>query len=314
LSLVKDLLDVTSYEQGLKPEYLILNLHTFLKSFHKDFDLQASQKKVGFHYDNSVPDWMVLADPDRMYQLLQNLVTNALKFTESGKNIFLKVTPFQGRRKSDPSFPMIIISIKDEGKGIPESELQKIFDKFTQLKESSRQGGRGLGLTVAKQISTLHDGNLWVESKQGQGSTFFVLLPHVLSLADKMPAPNQKRVLVVEPQEEKRLKNYQCLTEWGYELVFAKDGVEAVTLLHHIRPQAIILTRDLTKISSAEVSRLLKSTPVGQSTAIFLAVEKNQPILGNLEDKLLIDSKLVLPLEKHHWDACLAAHKSLKAA
>lgn len=67
---------------------------------------------------------------------------------------------------------MLVVSIRDEGRGIPQKELQKIFDRFTQIKEQSRSDGRGLGLTVAKQISTLHDGNIWVESEEGKGSTF----------------------------------------------------------------------------------------------------------------------------------------------
>ncbi|MFM8313384.1 MAG: sensor histidine kinase, partial [Deltaproteobacteria bacterium] len=221
INLVNDLLDVMSFEQGLKPQYQLFSLDSLLRPFHQDYQFQALQKGIHFHYSNSLIDWRVLADSDRIKQLMQNLVVNAMKFTEKGKNIFLNVSQFQGRRKSDPPYPMLVVSIKDEGRGIPQKELQKIFDRFTQIKEHSRSEGRGLGLTVAKQISTLHDGNIWVESEEGQGSTFFVLFPHVISRtmsSDFGGRPHElRKILVIESSEKRRENTFEILKRWGYE-------------------------------------------------------------------------------------------------
>jgi signal transduction histidine kinase len=287
LTLVRDLLDVMALEQGLKPHYQIISLHGLMQEFYEDYQIQAKEKKIQFHYHNPVPTWNVLADSDRIRQLLQNLFTNALKFTESGKNIFLNVVPFQGRRKKDPPHPMVVISLKDEGKGIPQNELQKIFDRFVQIKENGREGGRGLGLSVAKQISTLHDGNIWVESEPGKGSTFFVLFPHTLSAF----MPSQKtRVLVAEPSETRRQELGKKLKRWGYEVDFAEDGIEAVTLLYHHGSSALLLSQNLSKISTSEVTCLLRSDPALNSIPLVLTLPTQ--VETTVPSTCLVDSVL----------------------
>jgi signal transduction histidine kinase len=303
IHLVKDLLDVTSLDQGLKPHYQLLNLDSVLEEFYRDYAFQAQQKNVHFHYQNDIRSWRVLGDADRVRQLLQNLFTNALKFTEPGKNIFLEVISFQGRRKTDPPYPMVIISLRDEGPGIPKDEIQKIFDRFNQIKEYSRTEGRGLGLSVAKQISQLHDGNVWAESEQGQGSTFRVLFPHVISRAkaDALQFP-PKKVLVVEPNNVIRQNQYQKLRDWGHQVVFAKDGVEAVTFAFHEWPDLIVLPPELTKISAPEVTRMLKSDPIGGGTPVLLALP---PGRTTGLDAYVVDGVLQLPLTDKVWKEVL---------
>lgn len=275
MGLVNDLLDVMSFEQGLKPQYQLFHLDSLLRPFHKDYQFQSQQKGVHFHYNNPLVDWRVLADSDRIKQLMQNLVVNAMKFTEKGKNIYLNVSQFHGRRKSNPPYPMMVVSIKDEGKGIPQKELQKIFDRFTQIKEHSKSDGRGLGLTVAKQISTLHDGNIWVESEEGVGSTFFVLFPHVISRTMSpdfiIDSSGTKTILIVEPLEKRRESCFEILKRWGYKLIFANDGVDAVTLGFYHLPQLVILSENLAKMGEEQVVDTLKSDPLTAHIKVALA-------------------------------------------
>lgn len=296
ITLVNDLMDVMAYEQGLKPQYGMLSLHDFLSEFYKDYSFQSEQKKIHFHYHNPVPDWRALADADRIRQLLQNLFMNALKFTASGKNIYLNVTAFTGRRKNDPPYPMLVVSLRDEGKGIPQKELQKIFDKFTQVKDQARQEGRGLGLTVAKQISTLHDGNIWVESEEGKGSTFNVLFPHVISRTDA-PALNERLIVVAEPNEKKREEQYGVLNRWGYQVHFAKDGVEAITYAFYHLPGTVILSENLGKISEEEVANILKADVLTREMALLLAQSPENPSNKNYSD-IPFDAFMKLPLNK----------------
>ncbi len=298
LTLVKDLLDVTALEQGLRPQYQVLKLDDLLKEFFSDYRLQAEQKNVRFHYTNPVQSWKVLADGDRIRQLLQNLFTNALKFTDPGKNIYLDVAPFQGRRKTDPPYPMLVIKLRDEGKGIPASEMRKIFDRFVQIKEQSREGGRGLGLTVAKQISTLHDGNIWVESEEGKGSTFSVLFPHTISQPDLFfQVRDTPHLLVAEPSAEKRKSLFGMLEQGGYRVSFVSDGVEAITHLFHCRPSALILSSELAKISIAEVTYLLKSDSQSAQVPILLA-SSNHAQAAKQQESTLADAVLSLPIKK----------------
>jgi two-component system sensor histidine kinase GlrK len=114
----------------------------------------------------------VLIDPERISQLLENLVGNALKFTDTKGS----VTVSTALKNSDDM--AIEVSVSDTGCGIHEKNLNKIFDKFRRIesgKETAR--GTGLGLSIAKHIITVHGGKIWVESTPGKGSTFFFTLP-----------------------------------------------------------------------------------------------------------------------------------------
>lgn len=297
IGLVTDLLDVMSFEQGLKPQYQLFYLNDLLAEFHRDYQAQADQKKIKLHYENPVPEWRILADIDRVRQLLQNVVTNAIKFTDRGKNIYLTVTPFKGRRKADPIYPMVVIAVRDEGKGIPEKEIQKVFDRFSQLRDQSRGEGRGLGLTVAKQISNLHDGNIWVESTEGKGSTFSVLLPHVISRTQ--PVLKQDRtmplILVAEPVPSRRVEYFAPLEDLGVEIVYAKDGVDALGLLYHLEPDACILTGKLPKMDVLEVVGVVKSDVLTSTIPLFLAGEEAEKLENHL-DTHKFDRFLRLPM------------------
>ncbi len=308
IKLVNDLLDVMSFEQGFQPKYQLISLDGFLKDFHKDYSQQAIEKKITFEYENAVPDWRVMADSDRIRQILQNLFANAIKFTESKKHIYLRVTPFIGRRKSDPPHPMVIISLRDEGKGIPPREMQRLFDRFSQIKDHSTPEGRGLGLTVAKQISQLHDGNVWVESEEGKGSTFHLLLPHVISRhgknTEERAARTKPLIIVAEPSEERRELFFQGMEAWGSQVVFARDGVEAVALTFHHLPDAVILTPDITRFQVDDVLEVLKGNKLTQTIPVFLAASENEDIKERF-DNHLFDRILKLPLTQSDFETTL---------
>lgn len=317
ITLVNDLLDVMSFEQGLKPQYEMLSLHSFLKEFHADYSAQAEQKGISVQYDNPVKEWRVLADADRIRQLLQNLFVNAVKFTEKNHKIYINVMPFTGRRKNDPPYPMIIVSIKDEGRGIPQKELQKIFDRFTQVKDASRHEGRGLGLTVAKQISTLHDGNIWVQSVEGEGSTFFVLFPHVISRIIpqvKTDPKAKKKVVVTEVNVERREGYFELMGRWGYEPIFAKNGVEAITLSFHHMPELVLLQTNLNKLEEAQVANILKLDPLTASIPVILGIEGNPNPLEPQKgfDELAYDAVMKLPFSKETFEAAVEKASSKK--
>jgi signal transduction histidine kinase len=112
----------------------------------------------------------VSCDPDKIRQVLSNLVTNAIKFSPDGGEIELGVE----ERGADA-----VLHCRDTGIGIPAPEQEKIFEKFYQVDSTAtrRFGGAGLGLSIAKEIVLLHGGRIWVESAPGAGSTFFVSLP-----------------------------------------------------------------------------------------------------------------------------------------
>ena len=109
-------------------------------------------------------------DTERFLQVLRNVIGNALKFTPEGGRVNVSVRTIDGGLQ---------ISVADTGPGIPEKNLTTIFEKFQQVnpKGPYKTKGTGLGLAIAKQVITHHGGKIWAESKLGEGSTFFILLP-----------------------------------------------------------------------------------------------------------------------------------------
>ncbi|HEY8540862.1 MAG TPA: HAMP domain-containing sensor histidine kinase, partial [Pseudothermotoga sp.] len=132
----------------------------------------AKSKNVRLECDVSEPIF-ILADRKRIRQVLINLVSNGVKYSkENGNDKFVKIST-----KIDNAF--VIISISDNGIGIPEEYQQKVFEKFFRVGSALdyRTEGAGIGLTITKEIVELHGGRIWLESKVNDGSVFYVQLP-----------------------------------------------------------------------------------------------------------------------------------------
>ncbi len=176
LALVNDILDFSKIEAG---KFVIdpveLEIRPVLEAIFKPLALQARQKGLELLYqvDAHVPV-RVMADFDRIRQVLVNLLGNAIKFTERGE-VELRVTA-----QSNPGPGVTLhFSVRDTGIGIPRDKQEGIFEAFTQADGSitRRFGGTGLGLTISSRLAHLMNGRLWVESTPGVGSTFHFELP-----------------------------------------------------------------------------------------------------------------------------------------
>jgi signal transduction histidine kinase len=129
----------------------------------------------------------LLVDPDRMIQTLTNLLSNAIKFSSPGSTVWLTaklvITEEQGGDPPPAPAPAppnaILFAVKDQGRGIPAAKLDTIFERFQQVdySDTRNQDGTGLGLAICRSIVAQHQGELWVESEVGVGSTFYVTLP-----------------------------------------------------------------------------------------------------------------------------------------
>jgi len=169
LTIVNDILDVSKIEAGkLLLEIQALDLREVVVDTLRGLKVSADAKKLGLLGDvhSDVPA-RVLGDPGRLRQVLINLIGNAIKFTDRGE-IVVAIEP-------SPEGPhMLHFSVRDTGIGIPADKQAMIFEAFTQVDGSftRRFGGTGLGLTIASRLVHMMDGRIWVESKEGEGSTF----------------------------------------------------------------------------------------------------------------------------------------------
>lgn len=179
-TLIQDLLEFSRLESGqlkLRPEVVDLG-ELVTKAIGK---LAPVAEEAGVELVSTVPTPSVLieADPMRLEQVLSNLCDNAIKFTPAGGRVTIDYVNHG---------PEVEVSVSDTGIGIPEQELPRIFDRFYQVDASStrRYRGTGLGLTICKHIVERHGGRLWVESIQGQGSTFRFTLPQQLPSEEEL--------------------------------------------------------------------------------------------------------------------------------
>lgn len=170
LSLVNDLLRLSKIEHDKSIFSMnYCNPKTIIQSSVKEFLNQAESKKIDLYYDVDKDLPQIYGDAEKLTWVINNLISNALRYTEQGDEIFIR--SYKSDRK-------IYISVKDSGIGIPEEYLDKVFEKFIQIKSSDGESkGTGLGLAIAKQIIEIHKGEIWCESVLGEGSEFNISLP-----------------------------------------------------------------------------------------------------------------------------------------
>ena len=189
--LVKRLLDISRFEaSGGKLDVREVDLHRLLVTLESSFSILAKQRDIAFsviHGDALPPK--VYWDEDRINEVLGNLISNAFKFTERGGKVALSVTSVDAK---------IVITVTDTGAGISADQLPHIFDKFFQADNQAAAAtkGTGLGLAIAKEIVEAHGGQITVESRVGEGTTFVVTLPVEPSGAKRRRPPALKAEVV----------------------------------------------------------------------------------------------------------------------
>ena len=175
LALISDILDLSKVEAGKMEVHSVpVALEDTLDGLDRTFRAVTEQQGLALHLSiaEDAPE-SIVTDEQRLNQVLRNLVSNAIKFTEAGAvRVVVKAAP-------DPAQFAVAIAVSDTGVGIPDDNLQLIFEAFQQADgtTSRRYGGTGLGLSISREIAHLLGGEIRVESEHGEGSTFTLLLP-----------------------------------------------------------------------------------------------------------------------------------------
>ena len=274
LGILNDILDFSKIEAGkLVFEDICFDLIDTVESVSDMFLEQLIAKPVEFFVEvgPGVPR-QVIADPLRLRQVLINLLSNAFKFTEAGE-IRLEVSYITRNRDRAE----IMFSVSDTGIGISEDAQRRLFHAFSQADATTSRkfGGTGLGLAICKKICTLMNGDIWVESKPGQGSRFSFTAKLALGRQqDSRTQPlNGRNVLLVTAISRQALVLMRILNEFGAHVQTAKTAAEARERLQHVDAVdcVILVDASLPDAPGVEfISQLTEGRPPGWGTILLM--------------------------------------------
>ncbi len=307
MGIINDILDFSKIEANrMQIEHIDFSLQNVLDSRLKSPELQARQKKLQFEISigENVPG-MFRGDPNRLGQILVNLVGNAIKFTDSG-HIWVKISRVPESRQRGVS--LYTFTVDDTGIGIRTDKLLSIFDSFSQEDGSltRRFGGTGLGLAISKQLTELMGGNISARNRQGGGSSFQIILPLTDVVPLSNPAQKRKtetrdisllrgiRILLAEDNAVNRLFVSDLLEQAGIAVQEAENGKQALALLKKKHFDLVLMdiqmpimdgisTTQKIRVSSEEH---LRNIPIIALTAHAMAHEKQRFLQCGMNDHI----------------------------
>lgn len=270
----------------------------------------ATEKNIEFlaWNDPAFPE-LVHGDPVRLRQILLNLTSNAIKFTDQGK-VTLRAFPGD----STDEDPQCIFEVTDTGIGISESDLERIFEEFEQARETAgrQKGGAGLGLAITQKLIELHSGRLKVKSRAGEGSVFRAEIPYRRAKRDKVPGQAMTaaatrsldgiKVLVVDDEEYNRRLMRAVLGKQGCTVVEAGSGEEALQMIGNHPVDVILMDLRLPGMSGTEASQEISRITTRRGKKIPVIVVSAAISPDSLEDfrKNGIDGLVPKPFEEDH--------------
>ncbi|MEF2144896.1 MAG: ATP-binding protein [Desulfovibrionaceae bacterium] len=239
LALLNDILDLSRIEaQRMELARMPFDPVEVAQSSLSLFRIQAEEKKLSLRLEilNSPP--LLMGDPHRLRQVLANLISNAIKFTDQGE-IVLHIS--SSSAQTDQGNIVLHIDVQDTGSGIPQNMLETIFDNFRQAHDSymNRIQGSGLGLAISRQLTQLMNGSLKVQSREGKGSTFIFEAPFApaqVKIPTDRPTERQQpyqltrslRILLAEDNRVNQIVTRGMLAKFGHEVDLVENGRQAV--------------------------------------------------------------------------------------
>ena len=294
LILLNDILDFSKIEAGeLALETIPFDLTKVIAQVEKLHMTVASRKELSLKCEiqKDVPHF-VKGDPTRLQQILNNLIGNAIKFTDSGS-----VTIATSLKEDRKDHAVIEIAVQDTGIGIPKDRQDKIFEKFQQADESTarKYGGTGLGLAITKDLVTLMKGTIRIESEEGKGTAFIITLPLERAYAEEAAAEKASfdknaisginknaRILIVDDHPVNLLFMRQVMKRFGFQHCDeASDGKQAIALYKENHYDLVLMDCQMPHMSGFEAARIMRADKDCRSVIIAITADISQGI----EDK-----------------------------
>ncbi|BCL33907.1 ATP-binding protein [Nostoc sp. MS1] len=297
LTLINDILDLAKIESGkMELELAPTSVRELCQSSLIFVKQQAFKKNICLNSQIAENIGKIQVDEMRIRQLLINLLSNAVKFTPEGGEVRLEVTTQIDVLTNQ--IKTIQLSVVDTGIGITPENLANLFQPFVQVENSytRRYAGTGLGLSLAKRIAELHGGSISAESAVNQGSRFIVTLPWTepekqtreavkeseIKSEELETISSEPLILLAEDNEANVLTITQYLKAYGYRLVLANNGQEAVEIAKTQRPQLILMDVQMPQMDGLEATRQIRADadiahiPIIALTSFAMRSDKEQ--------------------------------------
>lgn len=303
LSLIDDVLDFSKIEAGrVEFESTEFELNRLVSTIMESFKVMANNNEIKLDkkIDPKIHN-VLIGDPARLTQILNNLLSNALKFTEEG-SVSLEINildEFDGRQKLE-------FSVIDTGIGIPEERLGTIFESFTQASGSTKRlyGGTGLGLTISKQLAELQGGSIKVDSEEGKGSTFAVQITFdkgegkaikeekLIDHEETEDALKGIKVLLAEDNIVNQKVMHRFLERWEIKMTIVDNGVKALEEVKKSDFDIILMDLQMPEMDGYEASSKIRkledankrSTPIIALTAAALKEVREKVFASGMND------------------------------
>ena len=330
LTLLNDILDISKIEAGaLYLEYIPFSLQQIVQETLTLLSPQAREKTIALRYalQEGLPG-LIWGDPGRMRQIILNLMSNAVKFTESG-DVTLRIEALAAREDGER---LLRLCVEDTGIGIPPDKLDGIFDKFTQADSSvtRRYGGTGLGLAITQQLVSMMGGEITVQSQPGQGSVFSFVIPFTEASAEdvaryggeKEKAPRltvacarmpiaEARILLAEDYVINQLFAVKLLQKFGaVHIDLAENGREALTAYTRTEYDMVFMDCQMPEMDGYMATQRIREQEKGMGRYTPIIAMTANAMMGDREKCLRIgmDDYLSKPLNPEelrkvleHW-------------
>jgi PAS domain S-box-containing protein len=301
LNIINDILDFSKLEAGkLSIQHIDFDIKQLIDETLKLHAIKASDKGLELDYQLSsiIPQYLK-GDPNRLNQILNNLISNAIKFTDYGEvHVAVK------KKSAEEGFIELVFIVTDTGVGIGEDEKTKLFKSFSQLDSTitKKHGGTGLGLVISKQLVEMMGGRIWIESEKGRGSKFYFTVKFEIGEGDQLIskrsyAKSSKsiaplRILLAEDDEINQKVFMRILKEQGHIVEIANNGQEAVDMYLVSIYDVILMDIQMPVLDGIDTTKMIRDiekdidyhTPIIAMTAFALQGDRERFISMGMDD------------------------------
>jgi len=301
LHLINDILDFSKIEAGkVEFESITFNFRDLIKKVFESFKPKVKSKKIAYklELDEDLPTFLK-GDPTRLSQILNNLISNSLKFTYEGE---IKVVVRS--KGANPNLHNLIFEVSDTGIGIEKKQINHIFHMFTQANSSTSRefGGTGLGLTITKMLVELLGGTIDVESEPNRGSKFTFEVHYDKAENEKIQKKDEEgevdlshlKVLVVEDNKVNQLVLEKYLKIWNAKVFLASGGNESIELFQENQIDIVLMDLQMPGIdgytAAAEILKICKEKEIEEVPILAVTASSISEVKKKITKAGMLDS------------------------